>query len=279
MQPIDKQRAPRPSSPRANSFSFPAISFFLVCRRRTDRRHRVAARIFLGIALLSALGALPADAGTAPPHTSIASETGDPFAAWITEAAHRFDIPASWIRDVMRVESRGDARAVSPKGAMGLMQLMPETWADLRLRYGLGSDPFDPRDNILAGTAYLRELYDRFGNGGFLAAYNAGPGRYEAFLATGRPLPEETRAYIGALAPLITGGGAETRLAVVSAAASWSEAPLFVLLAAHSSATRRTSSPVQHERSSGVARVADLTGFVPQSTGLFIAVSHQNLMP
>ncbi len=99
------------------------------------------------------------------------------------------------------------------------MQLMPETWADLRLRYGLGSDPFDPRDNILAGAAYLRELHDRFGDSGFLAAYNAGPARYEAFLATGRPLPDETRAYLGALAPLTAGGSAETRLAVAATGA------------------------------------------------------------
>jgi soluble lytic murein transglycosylase-like protein len=67
-------------------------------------------------------------------------------------------IPASWIRAVLQAESGGAARALSPKGAMGLMQIMPETWATLRLRYGLGADPFDPHDNILAGAAYLREL-------------------------------------------------------------------------------------------------------------------------
>jgi soluble lytic murein transglycosylase-like protein len=76
---------------------------------------------------------------------------------------------------------------------MGLMQIMPETWATLRLRYGLGADPFDPHDNILAGAAYLRELHDRYGSPGFLAAYNAGPARYEDHLATGQPLPAETR--------------------------------------------------------------------------------------
>jgi Transglycosylase SLT domain len=156
---------------------------------------------------------------------------------------------------------------------------MPETWAELRLRYGLGGDPFDPRDNILAGAAYLRELHDRFGDPGFLAAYNAGSARYEAFMATGRPLPDETRAYIGTLAPLTAGGGAKTRLAVASEAPSWSEAPLFVLLAAHPSAAHGLSFAVQRERSSAVARVADLTGFVPRSTGLFIAVSDQNSTP
>ncbi len=103
----------------------------------------------------------------------------------------------------MQAESGGDARGVSPKGAMGLMQIMPETWATLRLRYGLGADPFDPHDNIIAGAAYLRELHDRYGSPGFLAAYNAGPARYEDHLATGQPLPAETRAYVALLAPLI----------------------------------------------------------------------------
>jgi soluble lytic murein transglycosylase-like protein len=275
MQPIAKQRASGAPSPSQVSSSFPAISYFPVCRRRSRRRRRFALRICLGIALLSTFGARPADAGTAPVSSVGEFESGDPFAAWIAEAGRRFDIPASWIRDVMHIESHGDARAVSPKGAMGLMQLMPETWADLRLRYGLGGDPFDPRDNILAGAAYLRELHDRFGDAGFLAAYNAGPARYEAFLATGRPLPDETRAYLGALAPLTADGTAEARLTVASKARSWTGAPLFALLAARSSAAHRLSFAVHSEHTSAVARVADLTGFVPQSAGLFVAVSHR----
>ncbi|MGH1557443.1 lytic transglycosylase domain-containing protein [Caulobacter segnis] len=72
-------------------------------------------------------------------------------------------------------ESGGDPRAVSPKGAMGLMQLMPGTWRDLSVQHDLGADPFDRRANVLAGAAYLRQLFDRFGRKGFLAAYNAGP--------------------------------------------------------------------------------------------------------
>jgi hypothetical protein len=109
---------------------------------------------------------------------------------------------------------------------------------DLRFRYGLGADPFDPRDNILAGAAYLQELHDRYGAPGFLAAYNAGPARYEAFLATGRPLPDETRAYLGALGPLTSGGGAEAHVIVESGAPSWAEAPLFVLQADRSSTAK-----------------------------------------
>jgi hypothetical protein len=83
---------------------------------------------------------------------------------------------------------------------MGLMQIMPGTWRDLRRALNLGADPFDPHDNITAGAAYLRWLHDRYGDVGFLAAYNAGPGRYDDHLATGRPLPDETRAYVAAVA-------------------------------------------------------------------------------
>lgn len=110
-----------------------------------------------------------------PPATRAA--TAHPFAIYIDEAARRFRIPAAWIRAVMRIESAGDVRAISSAGAMGLMQIMPDTWAELRVRHRLGRDPYDPRDNILAGAAYLREMYDRYGSPGFLAAYNAGPGR------------------------------------------------------------------------------------------------------
>ena len=80
---------------------------------------------------------------------------------------------------------------------------MPGTWVELSARYGLGLDPFDARDNILAGTAYLKEMHDRFGSAGFLAAYHAGPWRYEQHLVTGKPLPSETTAYVAAVTPLL----------------------------------------------------------------------------
>jgi hypothetical protein len=70
----------------------------------------------------------------------------------------------------------------------------------MRDAHGLGPDPHDPRDNILAGTAYLRAMYDRFGYPGLFAAYNAGPARYAGHLASGNPLPAETRAYLGIVA-------------------------------------------------------------------------------
>ena len=102
------------------------------------------------------LGAHPAVARAVTPKVSDGVGISDPFAAFIAEASHRFSIPESWIRAVIQAESLGDVRAVSPKGAIGLMQIMPETWSDLRLRYGLGADPFDPHDNIVAGGTYLR---------------------------------------------------------------------------------------------------------------------------
>lgn len=147
----------------------------------------------------------------------------------IAEAAARFGLPPHWIRAVIAVESAGDPRAVSRAGAMGLMQVMPATWVELCAAHGLGDDPFDPRDNILAGAAYLREMLDRFGFRGFLAAYNAGPGRYAEHLATGRPLPRETRDYLAVLAPMI-GEDADARSPSPArpAAFDWRDAPLFV---------------------------------------------------
>ncbi|KRW96517.1 lytic transglycosylase domain-containing protein, partial [Paracoccus sp. MKU1] len=125
--------------------------------------------------------------------------------------------------------SRGNSQAVSPKGAMGLMQIMPETWAALRARHALGSDPFDSRDNIHAGTAYLREMHDRYGSiAGMLAAYNAGPGRYDEHLISGRTLPVETRAYVAALAPMLGGEALAGSGSVAMPPADWREAPLFV---------------------------------------------------
>lgn len=120
----------------------------------------------------------------------------------IEEASTRFGIPTSWIERVIWAESRGwttlNGRPIrSRAGAIGLMQLMPATWADMRARLALGTDPDDPRDNILAGTFFLRLMFDRFGYPGAFGAYNAGPGAYAAWLAGNRPLPGETAAYLG----------------------------------------------------------------------------------
>ncbi|MGI9374926.1 MAG: lytic transglycosylase domain-containing protein [Tsuneonella suprasediminis] len=196
------------------------------------RRSKVGPLVTLAILLLGSPGA--ALAQDAPAGEITASR---PYAAPIAEAAQRFDIPERWIWAVMRAESNGDRHAVSPVGAMGLMQIMPATWASLRIRYRLGSDPFDVRDNILAGTAYLREMYDRYGDvTAMLAAYNAGPGRTDEYLSRGRPLPVATRTYIAKLAS-ITGGSDDTRLALAQPPDpfAWRRAALFSARAGGSS--------------------------------------------
>jgi soluble lytic murein transglycosylase-like protein len=203
----------------------------------------------------------------------------DPFAAFIAEASQRFGVPASWIRAVMRVESAGDVHALSPKGAMGLMQIMPETWAILQARYSLGANPYDPHDNILAGAAYLRELYDRYGAPGFLAAYNTGPARYEDHLASGRSLPAETRAYVAALAPMIAGEPVGDAMIVAVTTRSWTEAPLFVPRAENSPADSRPTSSLHSSRPLSDGAVEDLTALAPQSGGLFVRASHRNSKP
>ena len=124
----------------------------------------------------------------------------------VAEASTRFGMPENWIREVIRQESGGRTTMngkpiVSKAGAMGLMQLMPGTYEEMRRKHGLGSDPFEPRDNILAGTAYLRDMYNLFGSPGFLGAYNCGPGCYGDYLAGNRSLPSETRNYIASIAP------------------------------------------------------------------------------
>lgn len=137
---------------------------------------------------------------------------------YITEASLRFGVPTAWIERVMRAESNGQTKLKdrpirSRAGAMGLMQLMPGTWEMMRRTLGLGANPDDPRDNILAGTFYLRMMYDRFGYPGLFAAYNAGPGRYAAHLATGSALPGETIAYlqsVGGVPSVASGTVAET---------------------------------------------------------------------
>lgn len=136
--------------------------------------------------------------------------SADELDSYILESSHRFNVPPEWIRAVIHVESGGrthlNGRLItSHAGAMGLMQVMPATYDELRREHGLGRNPHHPRDNILAGTAYIRKMYDLFGSPGFLAAYNAGPGRYSQHLNEGRPLPLETRRYVALIHPRIVG--------------------------------------------------------------------------
>ncbi|MBM9401106.1 lytic transglycosylase domain-containing protein [Gluconacetobacter azotocaptans] len=149
---------------------------------------------------------------------------------FVQQAARQASIPQDWVRAVLRIESGGDPHATSAKGAMGLMQIMPDTWRELRQDLNLGADPFDPHDNIVAGAAYLRLLHDRYGDAGFLAAYNAGPGRYDDHLATGRPLPAETRDYVASVVRLLhqsTGDASPVQVRDRLAATDWRQATLF----------------------------------------------------
>ena len=211
-----------------------------------------------------------ADMGFAQAPGVVRASARDPFGAHIAEAAQRFQLPAVWIRAVLAAESNGNPRAVSPKGAMGLMQLMPATWRDLRLQHRLGTDPFDPHDNIIAGAAFIRLLFDRYGSPGWIAAYNAGPGRYEASLK-GRALPSETRAYVAAIAPNLGDDGKPgvTLVAAVDPQA-WTRSALFVTQGASNSAT----DPATAERPSSELptkpTVRDVSAIVPQSNGIFV---------
>lgn len=151
-------------------------------------------------------GAMPAYAGPVAPTDAALDRWRD----FIAEASRRFGLPEAWIRTVMLAESGGRATLdglpiASRAGAVGLMQVMPDTYQEMRRAHGLGTDPHDPRNNILAGTAYLRAMYDRYGYPGLFAAYNVGPGRYDDHLEHGRPLSAETRAYLATVARIDPG--------------------------------------------------------------------------
>jgi len=174
-------------------------------RTRASAYRRVALPLVLGLALAGGIAACGGTRETSvgPPRASVETIDG-----YIAESSRRFNIPEEWIRAVMQVESGGrthlNGRLItSHAGAMGLMQVMPGTYEYLRRRHNLGPDPHHPRDNIMAGVAYIREMYDRFGSPGFLAAYNAGPGRYSQYIDYGRPLPRETQRYVALIYPRI----------------------------------------------------------------------------
>lgn len=209
-------------------------------------RHRAARSI--AFLLLTGLFCSPVGvAAQAQPSLVAPRLLHDAYADHIAEASQRFGIPEFWIDAVLQAESAGDGRAISSAGAMGLMQIMPATWSALRQRHGLGRDPYDPRDNILAGAAYLRAMFDRYGNvAAMLAAYNAGPGRYDEYLSAGRVLPAETRAYVARIAPIL-GNTAPSHGVSIPAALppDWREAPLFVARSGNRTSAIRDPASVQ----------------------------------
>ena len=188
---------------------------------RTPRAWRASA---LACSMLAALTFGLAATPASPAPSVVRNAT---IIAAVDEAAARFDIPTAWIYAVMHQESGGQTSAMSAKGAMGLLQLMPATWRELTTEFGLGEDPFEPRANILAGAAYMRRMYDRFGAPGFLAAYNAGPERYARFLDQGTPLPQETQTYVRKLSPLIARSGVAR--ASINRPLDWRTAGVFVV--------------------------------------------------
>jgi hypothetical protein len=204
--------------------------------------HRHAAPPVRAVSLVKRAHAIPKIVRVTPPKAKIIPPKPNPsvyaqeqqmgFSAlmnrWsplVGEASRRFNVPAVWIRAVMQLESGGRTMLGptqpmrSTMGAMGLMQLMPETYADMRRQHSLGADPYDPRDNILAGAAYLRFLRDKYGYPAMFAAYNDGPGNLEARLQGRGLLPPETQNYVGNVITVLEGGrvgggghGAKVRL-------------------------------------------------------------------
>ena len=178
----------------------------------------------------------------------------DPVDRWmphITEAAQRFAVTIPLLRAVMRAESGGRATidgqsTVSSAGAMGLMQLMPSTWQELRQRYGLGSDPHQPRDNVLAGAGYLAQLIARFGERLGVAAYHAGPGRVEAHVASALALPPATVEYVAVVLEY-DGRWTSASQAGVSDR-RWAMSPALVTFSKTSSASPQSArTPTMHE--------------------------------
>jgi hypothetical protein len=244
---------------------------------------RLRFSVFVGLFALgfSIIFCIPALAQTSPvePSAGTLPPTGS-VDALVDDASSRFSIPALWIRSVMQVESGGNAQALSPKGAMGLMQIMPETYSAMREALGLGEDPYQPRDNIMAGTAYLREMLDLYGTSGFLAAYNAGPARYGEHLATGEPLPEETQIYLSRLAPMLS----DAQVGSISATANpvtWMTAPLFVddNATSNSDAVQvddgdfPNGNPQSNEQPINATSNTAIAALAPQPGGLFIHIS------
>ena len=161
--------------------------------------------------ILAALFVVGRQAHTAladEPPTFCGTESWQPL---IQKAADRTGVPEAWIHAVMHAESGGctfqnGKPITSAAGAMGLMQLMPATWFRMREELGLGSDPYDPHDNILAGAETLRQLFESYGSPGFIAAYHAGAKRFEDYEQQRVPLPEKTLEYVARVQRLVGAG-------------------------------------------------------------------------
>ncbi len=184
-------------------------------------------------------------------------------------AARAVGLPKTVVAVVLGVESGGRSRAVSRAGAMGCMQLMPGTWAEMRARLVLGSDPFDVHDNMLAGTAYLRHLRDRYGWPGALAAYNAGPARYELYRSAGIRMPRETQAYLARLGAFGSDmAGVDAFPTDAEKHVEWTQAPLFVVNADVVSASPTT--PIKRNEGAVEPHAFGGDDVAPTAPGMFV---------
>lgn len=248
---------------------FPDFGSLLTLQR--PRRPIVRFVQFIGLTLALAL---PVTCGKvhAQSTSSVHAPDVDPYLSFVTEASQRFNLRMSWIRGVIQMESGGNSRAVSPKGAMGLMQIMPDTWSYLRSRYQLGNDPFDPHDNIIGGTAYLRELYDRFGPSGFLAAYNAGPTQFQRYLTGLRPLPDETKRYVATLGQVLPDLPINDVANDAVRVPNWQRATLFIAAPTASS----QSAIIPSGRAPDAASTPTVSALSPHADGLFAPIRTTN---
>ncbi|NJO54706.1 MAG: lytic transglycosylase domain-containing protein [Bacteroidales bacterium] len=254
-----------------------------MCRRIALRAAAAVCVSITPCVMVATFAPLPARAQDAPVRQTSDHEA---YAEFIVEAARRFDLPAALLQAVIRAESGGDARAVSPAGTLGLMQITPDVWSEARAKLALGADPFDPRDNILAGAAYLRALRDRFGTPGFLAAYRLRPEQYQALLKSGRTLPGEAQDYVAALVPFVAGNStAPLTPSPIEAAPhraeppSWTRAPLFVTHGDGASTAASVSADRHPNDASDARSVRDLTAITPQPQGLFVAPANHGERP
>ncbi|HEX3653461.1 MAG TPA: lytic transglycosylase domain-containing protein [Rhizomicrobium sp.] len=180
----------------------------------------------------------------------------------VSQASKKFGVPAAWIRVVMQMESGGRTmlnekqHITSPVGAVGLMQLMPGTYDEMRQQYKLGANRFDPRDNIMAGAAYLSWLHRRYGFPAMFVAYNDGPGNLEAKRDHGRALPAETRNYVAKICAVLGTSVPGTSKAKASLAKF----------------TRPNGKPVWIDKSSVASVRAPLRGEYPRSVKAVITV-------
>lgn len=188
----------------------PMIGFLLSPKNVSDTARHAIVSVFGDVT--GGVAASPYDGAFARERAMSAHQLMSRWDSLIGEAAQRVGVSAAWIRAVMRQESGGrtvladDMPITSRAGAVGIMQLEPGTYAEMRAQLKLGADPYNPRDNVYAGAAYLKWLHRKYGYPGMFAAYNGGPGTYEDHIERGKPLPAETVNYMASVTAMLEPG-------------------------------------------------------------------------